>query len=128
MAAFGFSRYLPLALVFLGVAGLGMILSEILQRSLLQRHTPDHLMGRVSSFWLAQATVGPAAGSVVAGGAASVVGPSAAVVVVVVVGGLLCACVVVLIAVALPGFRRVTSAGVVVEESGDGTAEDVLVR
>ncbi|MEQ7005670.1 enterobactin transporter EntS [Actinopolymorpha sp. B17G11] len=124
MAAFGFSRHLPLALVFLGVAGLGMILSEILQRSLLQRHTPDHLMGRVSSFWLAQATVGPAAGSVVAGGAASVVGPSAAVV----VGGLLCACVVVLVAVALPGFRRVTSAGVVEEESGDGTAEDVLVR
>jgi MFS transporter, ENTS family, enterobactin (siderophore) exporter len=125
MAAFGFSRHLPVALVFLAMAGLGMILSEILQRALLQRHTPDHLMGRVSSFWLAQATVGPAAGSVVAGGAASVVGPSVAVV----AGGLLCTTLVLLVAVVFPALRTVRSTPTSPPETDSETPDDtVLVR
>jgi ENTS family enterobactin (siderophore) exporter len=105
MAGFGLSASLPLAVVFLGLAGVGMMFSEILQRALLQQHTPARLMGRVSSFWLIEATVGPAAGGAVAGGLASATGPAVAVV----AGGLTCALAVVLLAVRLPELLRVTS-------------------
>jgi ENTS family enterobactin (siderophore) exporter len=106
MAGFGLSRSLPVALIFLGLSGVGLIFSEILQRALLQHHTPDRLMGRVSSFWLVQATVGPAAGGAFAGALAGVTGP----VVAVVAGGLVCVTAVVLIAAALPEFRAATLA------------------
>ncbi len=106
MAGFGLSRHLPVALAFLGLAGLGMIVSEILQRALLQSYTPDHLMGRVSSFWLLQGTVGPAAGGVFAGGVAEVGGASLAVV----AGGLICTSGVLLLALAFPALRRATLA------------------
>jgi MFS transporter, ENTS family, enterobactin (siderophore) exporter len=106
MAGFGLSRQLPVALVFLGLAGLGMIVAEILQRALLQSSTPDQLMGRVSSYWLAQGTVGPALGGVFAGGLAEVGGASFAVV----LGGLICTSGVVLLALAFPALRRATLA------------------
>lgn len=102
MAGFGASASVPLALLFLGLAGVGMMFSEILQRALLQQHTPGRLMGRVSSFWLIEATVGPAAGSAVAGGVASVTGAAVAVV----AGGLACAAGVVVLVVLLPELGR----------------------
>lgn len=102
MAAFGLSRQLPFALVFLGLAGVGLIFSEILQRALLQTYTPSNLMGRVSSFWLVQATVGPAAGGAFVGGLAGMTGAGAAVV----IGGALCVAAVVVTFLLLPELRR----------------------
>lgn len=102
MGAVGVSGALPVALVFLALAGVGMMLSEVLQRALLQGHTPPALMGRVSSFWLVQATVGPAAGSAFAGGVASAAGADVAVV----AGGVICVTGVVVAAVALPELLR----------------------
>ncbi|QBI54657.1 enterobactin transporter EntS [Streptomonospora litoralis] len=102
MAGFGASRHLAPALVLLGLAGIGMIVAEILQRALMQHHTPGELLGRVSSFWLVLATAGPAVGGALAGGLARVLGPSTAVV----VTGLACAALVAATAAALPGLRR----------------------
>lgn len=112
MAAFGSSASLPLALLFLALAGVGMMFSEILQRALLQQHTPTRLMGRVSSFWLIQATVGQAAGSAVAGGLASMTSARVAVV----AGGLTCAAAVAVVALVLPEVLRIGRAGAVGEE------------
>ncbi|WP_052809270.1 enterobactin transporter EntS [Streptomonospora alba] len=102
MAGFGASPNLAAALVLLGLAGMAMVTAEILQRALLQGHTPSALLGRVSSFWLVLATAGPAAGGALAGGLAQALGPAIAVV----VGGLVCTTAVAVIAAALPGLRR----------------------
>lgn len=102
ITAFGVSGHLLVALVFLGIAGAAMIVSDILVRALLQQHTPSSLMGRVSSFWLALATVAPAAGGALLGGISGVTGPAVAVV----LGGLGCVTAVVLIAAAIPELRR----------------------
>ncbi|MET9422340.1 MULTISPECIES: MFS transporter [unclassified Streptomyces] len=83
---FGLSPLLGFGLFFLAIGGLADTFSEIMRRTLLMRHTPDPLQGRVSSLWLAQAMTAPALGGVLAGLAASAVGPSTAVA----AGGALC--------------------------------------
>lgn len=113
MAGVGLSARLPVTLLFLGLAGVGMMLSEILQRALIQRHTPSRLMGRVSSFWLVQATVGPAAGSALAGGVASVSTASIAVA----LGGMTCVVAVIALSMVLPDLLRTRL------EDAPGTAE-----
>ncbi|GAB3442369.1 enterobactin transporter EntS [Streptomonospora sediminis] len=102
MAGFGASRHLGLSLVLLGLAGMGMITAEILQRALVQRYTPGRLLGRVSSFWLVLATAGPAAGGALAGGLAQALGPAAAVA----AGGLACVVGIAAAAAVLPELRR----------------------
>ncbi|MBW3558037.1 MAG: MFS transporter, partial [Actinobacteria bacterium] len=121
MTAFGLSTSLPLVLLFLGLGGVGMMFSEILQRALLQQHTPNRLMGRVSSFWLVEATVAPAAGNAFAGALASATTARVAVA----GGGLICVVAVVLLAAALPQLLQARLAGSAPEEGGDdpvGTA------
>lgn len=85
--AFGLSQAMWVAMAFLVVAGFGDTVSEILRRALIQAYTPDHLQGRVSSLWLSQATVGPAAGNAVSGIAGRLLGTTVAIV----GGGALCA-------------------------------------
>lgn len=97
----GVSQHIALAFVFVGLAGLADSISEILRRALLQRHTPDHLQGRVSSLWLAQATVGPAIGNVEAGSVAGFAGPRVALV----SGGILCVSTAALVGRAFPAMR-----------------------
>lgn len=115
MTGVGLSRHAPVALGFLGLAGVGMILSEILQRALLQHRTPGRLMGRVSSFWLVQATVGPAAGSAFAGALAGLAGPATAVL----AGGLICVTAVLLIAAGLPQLRQASLEAPSAEATGE---------
>lgn len=83
---FGLSFTVWQAVLLLAVAGFGDSVSEILRRALIQAHTPDELQGRVSSLWLAQATVGSAAGNTVSGFAGKLLGPTVALV----GGGALC--------------------------------------
>ncbi|SDH57614.1 enterobactin transporter EntS [Nonomuraea jiangxiensis] len=102
MVGFGLSGELWKGLLFLAVSGAGQVVSEVLAGALLQGNTPDELLGRVSSLWLAEATVGPAVGNLIAGGLARVSSPAGAVV----AGGLACVAAVALLALAVPELRR----------------------
>ncbi|MGA4838835.1 MFS transporter [Streptomyces sp. G45] len=97
----GLSSWLPLALVLLALAGLGDLISETLRSALLQHGTPDELRGRVSSLWMAQATVSPALGNAAVGFLAELTGPSAAVT----IGGLVCVGATLAVAAAFPSLR-----------------------
>ncbi len=107
IAAFGLVRSLPLALVFLAVAGMGDLISEVLRNSLLQRYTPDQLRGRVSSLYLAQVTGAPALGNVEAGGVARLVSPVFSVV----SGGLACVAGALVLGAMIPALRKATLTG-----------------
>ncbi|MDF2980110.1 MAG: putative MFS-type transporter [Actinomycetospora sp.] len=104
IAGVGLAGSLPLALAFLAVAGACDMVSEVLRRALLAHCTPDHLQGRVSSVWLAQATVGPSAGGVEAGVASRLLGPGPAIV----AGGAICVVATAALAAVLPPLRRVS--------------------
>ncbi|GAA2819684.1 enterobactin transporter EntS [Crossiella cryophila] len=104
---FGLSPALWLALLFLAVAGAADTISEILRRTLLQHHTPERLLGRVGSMWLAQATTGTSAGNAVMGGLSRLLGSGMALV----AGGAVCVLGVVGIAIALPELRKATLSG-----------------
>jgi ENTS family enterobactin (siderophore) exporter len=104
IAAFGLVRSLPVALVFLALAGMGDLISEVLRNSLLLRYTPDHVRGRVSSLYLAQVTTAPALGNVEAGGVARLVSPVFSVV----SGGLLCVAGALVLGAAIPALRNAT--------------------
>lgn len=60
--------------------GLGRVLTDILRFTLLQRHTPDEVRGRVSSLWQAQIVAAASVGSMVAGLLADAYGPATALV------------------------------------------------
>lgn len=47
----------------LAVMGAADTLSKMLRVTLVQKHTPDHLLGRMSSLWMTQSFVGTAAGN-----------------------------------------------------------------
>ena len=102
ITAFGLVSSLPLALVFLALAGLGDLISEVLRNALLQRYTPDRLRGRVSSLYLAQVTSAPALGNVEAGGVARLAGLEFSVV----SGGLACVAGALILGALIPALRH----------------------
>jgi ENTS family enterobactin (siderophore) exporter len=97
----GLAPNLALALAALFAMGFADTVSEILRIALLQRHTPDHLLGRVSSLWMIQAMVSPALGNMQAGLLARVASPRLALV----CGGATSVVASVLIARAWPALR-----------------------
>ncbi|MGW7465279.1 MFS transporter [Streptomyces xantholiticus] len=115
---FGLSPLLGFGLFFLALGGMADTFSEIMRRTLLMRHTPDPLQGRVSSLWLAQAMTAPALGGVLAGLGASAVGPSTAVA----AGGALCVGALCLVALSYRQLWRETEEST--EQRSDG-AQDV---
>jgi ENTS family enterobactin (siderophore) exporter len=96
------------AFAALVVLGCCQAVEEILRYALLQARTPDALLGRVNSAWLAQATVGGSLGAAALGVAAAAVGPALALL----VGGGLCVAAVGAVAAAAPGLRRAAPPGV----------------
>lgn len=102
MVGVALSPWLVLGLVFLALSGASDLVSEVLRTGLLQNHTPDRLRGRVTSLWLAQATVSPALGNLQAGALAGPLGLSGAIL----AGGLACITGVAVVGWRLPGFRR----------------------
>jgi ENTS family enterobactin (siderophore) exporter len=60
---------------FVALAGFGYLSSvaSLLQFTLVQRHTPEHLLGRVNGLWAAQAVTGDALGALALGGVSRVV-------------------------------------------------------
>ena len=60
---------------FVALAGFGYLssIASLLQFTLVQRHTPEHLLGRVNGLWAAQAVTGDAFGALALGGLTRVV-------------------------------------------------------
>jgi ENTS family enterobactin (siderophore) exporter len=104
MVGLALSPWLALGLVFLALSGASDLVSEVLRTGLLQNHTPDRLRGRVTSLWLAQATVSPALGNLQAGALAGPLGLAGAIL----AGGVACIAGVAVVAWRLPAFRRAT--------------------
>ena len=111
IAGFGLVSSLPVALIFLALAGMGDLISEVLRNALLQRYTPDPLRGRVSSLYLAQVTGAPSLGNVEAGAVARFVGLDFSVV----SGGLACVAGALVLGALIPALRHA-----VLSESPDG--------
>jgi ENTS family enterobactin (siderophore) exporter len=104
---FGLSDNLAVGLVFLALAGLADLFSEVLRNSLLQRYTPDELRGRVSGLYLAQVTSAPALGNVEAGLVAQLFSTTISVV----SGGLVCVAGALLLGALNPALRRARLTG-----------------
>ena len=106
VVGFGLSGSLAVALVFLALAGMADLISEVLRNALLQRYTPDSLRGRVSSLYLAQVTTAPSVGNVEAG----LVAQLFTVTVSVVSGGLACVAGALILGAINPALRRASLA------------------
>jgi len=96
--------HLAWALCSLAVMGAADTVSKILRAALVQRHTPDALLGRMSSVWMMQSTLGPAIGNLQIGLVARLWSPPAALL----LGGAACLVAVGAIAAASPALRRTT--------------------
>jgi MFS family permease len=84
---FGLSTFsLPLALVFLAIAGAADVFSAMLRSSVVQLSTPDELRGRISAIHQLVVISGPRAGDIEAAGVASVIGAQLSAI----SGGVLC--------------------------------------
>jgi ENTS family enterobactin (siderophore) exporter len=119
IALFGLVRSLPLALLFLAVAGMGDLISEVLRNALLQRYTPDELRGRVSSLYLAQVTTAPALGNVEAGAVARLISPTFSVV----SGGIACVAGALLLGAVIPALRHATLSTAAAEHAATSPQE-----
>jgi ENTS family enterobactin (siderophore) exporter len=104
IVGFGLSGSLAVGLIFLGLAGMADIFSEVLRNALLQRYTPDQLRGRVSSLYLAQVNSAPALGNVEAGLVAQLFTTTISVV----SGGLICVAGALVLGAINPSLRRAT--------------------
>lgn len=102
VVGFGLSGALAVAMVFLVLAGMADVISEVLRSALLQSYTPDEIRGRVTSVWLAQTNAAPGLGNAEAGAVAGLIGLTGSVV----SGGLACVAGACLIALLIPEFRH----------------------
>jgi len=102
IAAFGLTRELWLALVFLAVAGAADVISAVFRSTILQRSIPDRLRGRLSAIHIAVVVGGPRLGDAEAGVVATLFTPAISVV----SGGLAVIGGVALLAALVPRFAR----------------------
>ncbi|HEX9623905.1 MAG TPA: MFS transporter [Streptosporangiaceae bacterium] len=107
IVGFGLSTSLIVGLVFLALAGMSDLISEVLRNSLLQLYTPDSLRGRATSLYLAQVTTAPSIGNVEAGVVAQLISTTFSVV----SGGLVCVVGALLLGVLNPALRRAKFSG-----------------
>jgi ENTS family enterobactin (siderophore) exporter len=107
IVAFGLAPSLPVALVFLALAGMADMISEILRNTLLQIYAPDELRGRLSGLYLAQVSTAPALGNTEAGIVAQLFSVTASVV----SGGLACVAGALVLGALIPALRNATLDG-----------------
>lgn len=74
------------SLIALAVMGAADTLSKVVRITLVQTHTPNHLLGRMSSLWMTESSLGTAAGNLQMGAVARWTSPSVALL----VGGSAC--------------------------------------
>lgn len=89
------------AMLSLIVMGAADTVSKILRAALVQRHTPDALLGRVSSLWMMQTSIGPALGNMQVGFVARLLSPPLALL----IGGSACLVAVGAVAATSPALR-----------------------
>ncbi|GAA4257539.1 enterobactin transporter EntS [Azospirillum formosense] len=77
VAAIGAAGSLYVALPLLVLFGYATSIASLLEYSMVQGHTPDHLLGRVNSLWTAQDVFGDSAGTVGMGLLATLLSPAA---------------------------------------------------
>lgn len=99
---FGVVRSLPLALLFLALAGAADMVSGIFRMTVWNTTIPDRLRGRLAGIEMISYSSGPTLGNVEAGAVASLTGPRMSVG----IGGVLCVLGTLALAFALPEFRR----------------------
>jgi MFS family permease len=102
ITAFGFAHQFWLALLLLGLAGLGDQISAILRSVMLYRITPTEMLGRVSGIEFMQVAAAPSIGNLEAGGLARATSVRLSIV----SGGVACVVGCVLLALAFPALRR----------------------
>ncbi|MBV9280550.1 MAG: MFS transporter, partial [Chloroflexi bacterium] len=102
IAGFGLSGVLPLALLFLALAGGADTVSGLFRSTIWNQTIPDSLRGRLAGIELVSYSSGPTLGNLEAGAVAATFGVRASVV----SGGILCVLGVAVLAAALPAFLR----------------------
>ena len=102
ITAFGFTRTLVLALVFLAIAGAADNVSAILRNTMLQAAVPDEFRGRLQGVNTVVIAGGPRLGDVEAGAVASLGGEAFSVI----SGGIACTVIAIGLAAKFPGFWR----------------------
>ncbi len=100
IAAFGGVRWLPLALLFLAIAGAADIVSAVVRATILQAATPDEYRGRLQGVFTVVVAGGPRLGDVEAGTVAVMFGETVSVI----SGGIACVLLAVGLARAVPSF------------------------
>jgi MFS family permease len=105
IAVFGFAHQFWLALLLLGLAGLGDQMSAILRSVMLYRITPNPLLGRVSGIEFMQVAAAPSLGNLEAGALASATSVRFSIV----SGGVACVAGCLLLALAFPALIRYDS-------------------
>jgi MFS family permease len=105
IAAFGFAQQLWLALILLGLAGLGDQMSAILRSVMLYRIAPGEMLGRVSGIEFMQVAAAPSLGNLEAGGLAAATSLRFSIV----SGGVACVAGCLLLAAAFPALVRYDS-------------------
>lgn len=117
IVGFGLSDSLAVGLIFLALAGMADLFSEVLRNSLLQRYTPDRLRGRVTSVYLAQVSTAPSLGNFEAGVVAQLFTTTVSVV----SGGLICVVGAALLGAMNPALRHASLSGPVPEHDSEVT-------
>ena len=102
IAAFGFAQQFWLALLLLGVAGLGDQVSAILRSVMLYRITPSAMLGRVSGIEFMQVAAAPSIGNLEAGALANATSLRLSIA----TGGVACVIGCALLALAFPALTR----------------------
>ncbi|CUU43537.1 hypothetical protein BVIRIDIS_25600 [Blastochloris viridis] len=64
VVALGAAAHFPLILAALVIYGYANSIASLLQYTIIQDHTPDHLLGRINSLWAAQDVAGDSLGAV----------------------------------------------------------------
>jgi hypothetical protein len=107
ITSFGLVRWLPAALMLLGVAGFADVISAVFRSTIIQLAAPDDLRGRLMGVQMATVTSGPRIGDAETGAVASAFGPLTSVI----SGGLACIVGALILARLLPAFRRQQTPG-----------------
>lgn len=115
IVAFGLTRSLPLALLFLAVAGWADVISAVLRSTIIQLSVPDRLRGRLAAIQIGVVQGGPRLGDLESGAVATAFGNEISVV----SGGLACIAGALILSRLLPGFRTVEAGANPVPDGGD---------
>lgn len=102
IALFGLAGSLPLAVLWLALAGAADMVSAVFRSSMLQTAAPDQMRGRLQGVFIVVVVGGPRLGDLRAGGMAAFTSPE----VTLVSGGVIIVAAMVVVGLVVPAFRR----------------------